>query len=459
MLSNLFRIMVGGEGNNLEGDDQVDSDILRDDIIDRVSKTDSTLSLNVPLEPTEMPETEYMLSTIGMVPLIQAWLLNRYKGHVCPFYELIYRTFADPRTGDYVDVAAPNQNLHDVLRNIKACNKRFVVISLHIENEESGHQNVLIIDQKLKSVERYEPHHTDEYDRDTWYSAEGLDDACAQFFHKYLDLTYFSPLDYCVRIPGLQTEFDYSEKGWCVLFAFLYTETRLKYPDIDRRSLVKLLYTKLRNLQKQNKLRNYLDGYVKVIQEFTFEIMARNLEKLGSERNMDAMAERVRRRGMREQVRWKLPKTIVPKDEDRVPTAIVKPVSPAPVVPISQRVRRPRKPTPSDPNIVPHSRELVKLVTDISNEGLAIISGKRDMDDDEKFIATSLLQKILFKEQNLTWQDLDDLVDIVLLARFPKDVASFFVMSLKQIYPDFIRNKLGDDACISKLLFYATADN
>ncbi|AYV77233.1 MAG: ankyrin repeat protein [Barrevirus sp.] len=150
--------------------------------------------------------------------------------------------------------------------SFKKCQTRFIIIPLGIELKVGSHANYLIYDRKVNEIERFEPYgseapHGFNYDMN-------LLDSILEFKFKEInkDMKYVKPADYLPKI-GFQ-HFDIFEektskigdpKGFCALWSIWYTDNRLKYPDVNRKSLVKKLVReiKMQNISFRNLIRNY----------------------------------------------------------------------------------------------------------------------------------------------------------------------------------------------------------
>jgi hypothetical protein len=239
-------------------------------------------SINVPIQSEPLNKEDYQLAFPYMNSFIQAHLYKRHPNQVCPFFNLQYLV---PRQ-DYI-ITGPtmlvpefqNETLQDILQRMLQCTKRFIIVSLSIYEFagtysdgsrilQNGHQNVIIIDQALQTAERYEPHHIAEYNNPYgFYDAHDLDEHLADLFAQ-INLTYIAPMDYCMRIPSLQNDFNKFPMGLCVVFSFLYAEYRIKFPELERAQVLSRISKKLHDLQSEGNLYDYLTGYITKIQSF-----------------------------------------------------------------------------------------------------------------------------------------------------------------------------------------------
>lgn len=163
--------------------------------------------------------------------------------------------------------------------NLDKCKKRFIVIPLFFENpvkcaQDVAHYNVLIIDKKMNTMERFESYGYNQYETIKIYNIfKSFDKKMASLYPKY---QYISPEKYC-PLEGLQEieekqinnnsniETENDPGGFCGVWSIWYAELRLKYPNLDRK---KLLSKASKIIMKQKNLRSYIRKYsAKLYQE------------------------------------------------------------------------------------------------------------------------------------------------------------------------------------------------
>jgi len=165
---------------------------------------------------------------------------------------------------------------HDFINQFKKCLKkkiRFIIIPLAIELREGSHANYLIYDNKLKEIERFEPHgsnHPYKFD----YNQNLLDNILkTRFETNFEGIKYIRPGDYLPKI-GFQIFDSYENncrkigdpKGFCALWSIWYTDMRIQYPDVDRKLLVELIISRVKsdNISFKNLIRNYSDDIIQL---------------------------------------------------------------------------------------------------------------------------------------------------------------------------------------------------
>lgn len=157
--------------------------------------------------------------------------------------------------------------------NLNKCKKRFIVVPLFFENykkckNDTAHYNILIIDRKNKTMERFESYGygLKKNNLNKYYVFKSFDSKIDKLYPSY---TYISPEKFC-PLDGLQEIEEeeiynnsdietYSDPGgFCGVWGIWYAELRLKYPNMDRK---KLLNKASKIIMKQKNLRSYIRNY------------------------------------------------------------------------------------------------------------------------------------------------------------------------------------------------------
>ena len=162
---------------------------------------------------------------------------------------------------------------------------RFIFFTLILEFSHSNHANIIVIDTKQKTCERFEPHGSTFYfnkrslkendnvnkimDNDVMKRLELQD-------YKYLSPKYLSPF------IGVQAKAD-SYCGMCVTISMMYLHLRILNPDIVQKKLVKFLMKRDKNKLKtmilkyakhvENTLKNNEDYVLKLFDEVIDELV------------------------------------------------------------------------------------------------------------------------------------------------------------------------------------------
>jgi len=225
------------------------------------------------LETFNLPHAyfkEPMSVTNDKMQLMISYLLKKHK-NVCYY---THRRLFD--IGWYIKIE--NENVKSLLevddfivkRLIEDCKKRFAIIPLFLQLKDldndifDAHQNMLLIDLKMNTVERFEPYG---YTRDIVlsYEQKELDKQLTKFFHEF---TFISPLNYCPQMYGFQSIdevklknsqlHDMDPRGFCAFWSIFYADLRLSYPNISREKLVHYASEQFKSLKNVRAfIRNY----------------------------------------------------------------------------------------------------------------------------------------------------------------------------------------------------------
>jgi len=204
------------------------------------------------------------LSTPEISNKISSGILSQYQGYNKEQYKFMYyllRKFPgvcfliEPEIDKYeapllIDYRAGTYRFDNKFKELMyQCinNKsvRFIVIPLNIFwSEESGHNEVIIVDKKYGTIERFEPYGIID---DSRIKDDNIEKVIQRWGEEVVNrvtptnYTYYSPYVLCPNI-NWQT---FQEKnvpldqridpgGYCVAYSLLYTELRLKFPDIPQ---------------------------------------------------------------------------------------------------------------------------------------------------------------------------------------------------------------------------------
>jgi hypothetical protein len=149
----------------------------------------------------------------------------------------------------------------------KENNNRFFIIPLGIEMSLGAHSNVIIIDNNLKEIERFEPIGS-EHPYGFNYNPSELDRQLKTFFSEiFNDYKYISPKEFLPKIgfQAIETSEHYKHKkigdpgGFCAGWANWWVDMRLLYPDIPRQKLVIKLIKRIKsmNISFKNLIRQH----------------------------------------------------------------------------------------------------------------------------------------------------------------------------------------------------------
>lgn len=205
------------------------------------------------------------------------WMIRRYLAYyylisrhskVCNVKRYAYEIFVKE---DYVenektysvDFYMSKYSLPKFIKLIKEQDCRFIFIVLHLSRAGvEGHANALLIDKKLKTIERYDPS-TNSKKYQEYY--ESLNDEIQKHFVDGTYITSFKDMS-LVLCPGLQNleskdDSQQTSSGYCEAWAIWYLDMRLSNPDLSPELLLQ------KSLEELNKgsLRQYIRGYANFI--------------------------------------------------------------------------------------------------------------------------------------------------------------------------------------------------
>jgi hypothetical protein len=134
-------------------------------------------------------------------------------------------------------------------------NIRFVIIPLAYDK----HMNVIIVDKKHKTAERFEPYGQIVYTKDLGLGEDqkAIDKVLEDFFQKY-QYKYYDPQHFC-PVQGIQYQMEhgkgkpaqkYGTTGFCVTWSYLFTIMRLTHPEISNDKIASSLIKKIQKMAK-----------------------------------------------------------------------------------------------------------------------------------------------------------------------------------------------------------------
>jgi hypothetical protein len=149
--------------------------------------------------------------------------------------------------------------------------KRFTLISIHLwscpNNEAGGHMNCLLIDNKLKRIERIDPNGKCAKGKE-WYDVEIFDKKLEielqkifplyKYFPPYLYLPEIGPQKYQLREKKERLADD--PNGFCVAWCNLIVELKMIYPDCSTKDIFEMI-----NKILKNKYTEYIRAYSFII--------------------------------------------------------------------------------------------------------------------------------------------------------------------------------------------------
>ena len=157
------------------------------------------------------------------------------------------------KSGNTLETLINSNLFKDKINNIESEN-RFIIVPLGIETANGSHANIIIIDNKLKLIERFEPNGINS-PREFYFNSELLDQILKNKFNNLIpSYTFISPSEYLPQI-GLQIleslETEKCKKigdpnGYCAVWCIWWVFYKIKYSDIKSKDLIKLLINKIK---------------------------------------------------------------------------------------------------------------------------------------------------------------------------------------------------------------------
>lgn len=160
-------------------------------------------------------------------------------------------------------------NLDDIIKTFIDSDKIMLVIPLAIEINIGAHANVIIIDKRYKTIDRFEPNGKKEPNNFN-YNSSMLDKMLKIYFEKYLQYEYLTP-DETQQMIGFQS-LETNEKnkkigdpgGFCVGWCLWYVEQRIKYNINPKKIALKLIINiKSQNISFKKLIRMYVNNILK----------------------------------------------------------------------------------------------------------------------------------------------------------------------------------------------------
>lgn len=137
---------------------------------------------------------------------------------------------------------------------------KYVVFFIRLTDKDFkwAHSNVLLIDKRARTVERFEPNEPVEWEK--FANGSLIDKALREVFSPY-GLTYI-PMEETCPIGFQELEEDsigfQSNDGNCALWTMWYIELRLANPDVPRLELIKNAW---KTIEKEGAFKQFIHGY------------------------------------------------------------------------------------------------------------------------------------------------------------------------------------------------------
>jgi hypothetical protein len=168
-------------------------------------------------------ETE---STASFRYLLLLWILTDFG----PFLQVM-------RNHPYDRITVKNSRAFQTLMDrCASTGARYTITYLILTDYDEGHANIVIVDRKLKTIERYEPNgfldsKVSFSRRETGTMVDLFEKADDELYSlaKQKGYTYEPPLYFCPKIGAQQIEIDFGgSDGYCVTWSLLYAIERIE---------------------------------------------------------------------------------------------------------------------------------------------------------------------------------------------------------------------------------------
>lgn len=159
--------------------------------------------------------------------------------------------------------------------------KRIIYIKLTLIMEGGSHANIILIDTKKRTIERFDP-----YGETPYLNSNEMDDYFEMSFkkmHPIEDFKYIRPRDYFGGV-GFQIISDDSNiinrklgdpLGYCLAWTLWYLEERLTNPDLEPSEIIKRGMQKINENNKQTKFIDFIRDYSKTLDDMKNDFMER----------------------------------------------------------------------------------------------------------------------------------------------------------------------------------------
>jgi hypothetical protein len=151
-------------------------------------------------------------------------------------YDIVFQKQKDNISFKIFDGEKNDLSTHSLKQMINSCSKtqNFIIMGLSFINEKSGHSNIIYIDKKRGTAERFEPHGSFSYEEDILSDLSIKADEVLNVLFENLNLKYISPRECDREGPQLLESPDYRGiedlSGFCVNWSFFLGLYRIQHP-------------------------------------------------------------------------------------------------------------------------------------------------------------------------------------------------------------------------------------
>ncbi len=170
-----------------------------------------------------------------------------FRGYIqedCLIYKILYKT-ANVKAFPIKWEDGVMTGLDVFLKALKTEPGRFIIgsVSLFEESQEMGHTDVLVVDQTKKEIERFDPRgwredfNLQEFDRIVKEQVTSLG-------YNYITGSQYCPMD-LFSMTDEESQVFGRINGYCTIWSFFWVDMRLRYPDVERNSLIATIIDKV----------------------------------------------------------------------------------------------------------------------------------------------------------------------------------------------------------------------
>lgn len=199
----------------------------------------------------------------------------------------------DPRIDKRMRALTTSQDFFLLLKNcLNESSKRFVIIPLRLvsitscrnPDNKDHHSNLIVIDKKNKTFERFEPNGGNTAVDPFWFDSQQLNHHLELLFREQLrdGFRMIPPTDVCpsIGIQSLQADEEITTVnklgGFCAMWSLWYLELRISNPDIPSKEL---LTQAIEEIKKED------DDFTKFIVNYT--IFIKDISELLKDQSID----------------------------------------------------------------------------------------------------------------------------------------------------------------------------
>jgi len=143
-----------------------------------------------------------------------------------------------------------NRSFRILFERCQRSSARFSVSYANWFIGKRGHANILIVDNREKIIERYDPNGAVSYDQEVDRVNKEIDRALDEFA-KSQGYFYVPPADFCPKLGVQSIEAGFEKTGYCVSWSIIYAEERLR----SSKSRSYVATNLLREIIQKNQLR------------------------------------------------------------------------------------------------------------------------------------------------------------------------------------------------------------